>query len=589
MKYNRTHLLYLLIVFSLLTGCRDLTDQEIYKRPGWLPGKLYTTVTVQGNLAMFAECLRLAGLDKILDVSGSWSVFAPTDEAMKKFLAEKGYSKISDIPPGELEKIAEFHVIQNPWSLEQLKILGAYGWRTGNDLKSTSYAYKRETMLKNPMEKYWIKRSNKKEMVVMDSTISEAYKMVFVQSRKYVPIFYDEYFTVNNIPTADYTYYFNRVFEKGNVYYAGAKILKSDILAENGFVHVIDKVVEPMLNAKEMLLKERPGESYKLFLELVYWYYPSFEPNISATYSQSAVRTGGYIDTIWDLNFSSLAFNLQDERIIDINQTLVRHNGLFAPTDEPFRKFIDGLLTSKSGYPHWYDYKALPADVAAMIVTPHLKSTPFYPSSNIFQDVFRKDGRFRQNEQSIIRKEFGSNCTFIGLNSYTPDRAFTSVTGPVFCRPSYSIFRRALQFTGALNTIANHKGPLYFFPIPDYSLQADSSLLLNWINQDRNLYNFMVYNRSNYQMENINSSTLNNWLLNQVGTSVSRQGDIEIIRTLRGNNLTWDHSKNTIRGTYPSTVGYKGKETAICYPVQLEEPVENGKTLTVSYWFNFTN
>ena len=151
MRKHKPNILLLVILFSLLVGCEKWTEKDIYKRPEWLPGKLYTTVSVQGNLSMFAECLQLAGLDKILDVSGSWSVFAPTDEAMKQYLSEKQYASISDIPLDELERITEFHVIQNPWSLEQLQILGAYGWRIGDNDNSNSYAYKRETMLRNPV------------------------------------------------------------------------------------------------------------------------------------------------------------------------------------------------------------------------------------------------------------------------------------------------------------------------------------------------------------------------------------------------------------------------------------------------------
>ena len=258
---------------------------------------------------MFTECLRLAGLDKILDVSGSWTVFAPTDDAMKQFLAENQYAGISDIPPEELERITEFHVIQNPWSLEQLKSLGVNGWKTGDDDKSNPFAYKRETMLKNPVEKYWIKRDRQKEMIVIDSTISDGYKRVFVQSRKYVPIFYDDYLKLNGLTSEDYRFYFNRVYEPGNVYYAGAKILKSDILAENGFVHIIDKVVSPMLNARELLEREMPGETYKLFTEMVYWYYPDFEFNKEATFNQPEVRLGGVADTLWDLNYAGLALD----------------------------------------------------------------------------------------------------------------------------------------------------------------------------------------------------------------------------------------------------------------------------------------
>lgn len=590
MRDFKTCLLLLGILFSLFVGCDELPEHEKFKRPDWLPGKLFTTVSVQENLTLFTECLRLTGLDTILDVSGSWSVFAPTDEAMKQYLSENRYASISDIPLDELKKITKFHIIQFPWSLEQLKSLGVNGWKAVDDGNSNPYAYKRETILKNPEEKYWIKRGKKKEMIVIDSTISGSYKMVFVQSRKYVPIFYDAYLTKNGITPEDYKFYFNRVYEPGNVYYAGARILKADIFAENGFVHSIDRVVKPMLNAKEILDKEMVGETYKLFLEMVYWYYPDFSPNITATFNQPEVRLGALADTLWDLNYATLAFDLHKECSDIINQTLIRHNGLIAPTDETFRKFTDGTLTIKSGFPHWPDYKSLPNDVVDLIVAQNFMSSPIYPSKSQYQKIFKLASRFHQNEADIIRKDFGSNCTFIGLDSYIPDRVFTSVTGPVFCRPAFSIFRRAMAYSGVLDAIANHKGKLYFFPIPDNALMADSSLILNWIDVEKNSYNFMTYNRMKRQMEGIGSNTLKNWILNQVGTSTNNASTgKEIIRTLGGRNITWDHSNNTIQGTFPGTFGYKGSIVVTSTPIPLDEPADNGKSLSVKNWFNFGN
>ncbi|HAH24270.1 MAG TPA: hypothetical protein DCL77_11050 [Prolixibacteraceae bacterium] len=589
MRKYQTILLLPAIFFILLAGCEKWSGQDKYKRPDWLPGKLYTAVSIQKNLSLFAECLRLTGLDTIIGVSGSWTVFAPTDEAMRQYLSENKYSRISDIPKEELEKITKFHIIQDPWTLDQLKILGSEGWRTVDDAKSNSYAYKRETILRNPDEKYWIKREKKKEMIVRDSAIADRYKMVFTSSRKFVPIFYDKYFAVNGITPEDYNFYFKRAYEPGNVYYAGAKIIQANIFAENGFVHIIDRVVNPMLNAKEQLEKEIPGESYQLFLDMVYWYYPHFEFNMAATNSQPGVRIGAMVDTLWDLDYAALAFSPQKERFYNINQTLVRHNGLIAPTDETFRKFIDGILTFKSGFPHWNDYKSLPADVVDIIVGQNFMSFPIYPSTSQYQKIFKGANRYHQNEEDIIRKDFGSNCTFIGLGTYIPDRVFTSVTGPVFCRPAFSIFRQAMLYSGAYDAIANYKGKLYFFPITDYTLMADSSLFMSW-NKDMNRYDYKAYNRLMHKMEVLSSTTLSKWILNQVGTSTSIGGDNkEIIKTLGGNILTWDHSNNTIQGTLPSTFGYKGDQIVTGSPFPLDEPADNGKSLTVKCWFNFGN
>lgn len=585
---NKTILTLLLALLSILPGCEEWTEQEIYKRPKWLPGKLYTTVSLQDNLSMFSECLRIAGLDKILDVSGSWTVFAPTDEAMKQFLAENYYAGISNIPKTELERLAEFHVVQNPWSYEQLQTLGINGWRKGESNSANPLAFKRETMMKNPVEKYWIKRTKNKEVIVLDSINSDSHKRVYVQSRKYVPIFFDEYVKTNGITPEDFRFYFGRPYEYGNVYFAGAKIIKADIFAENGFVHIIDKVVSPLKNAKELLEEGRPGESYKLFMEMVYWYYPEFEANKAATFNQPEVRLGGLVDTLWDLHYARLPFAIHSERIQSFNQTLARHNGFFAPTDEAFRKFIDGILTVKSGYPHWPDHKSLPQDIVDIIISQNLRTVPLYPSSNQYKEIFRSTNRYYQKENDIIRKEFGSNCTFFGLNNYIPDKVFTSVTGPVFCRPNYSIFRRALLYSGAIDVIANHPGELHFFPIPDYSLMEDSSLVINWINRDTETFNFIVLNKQTKMVESVSRNTVRSWILNQVGTPTTGiVNGVQTIRTLGGRNLTWNHNTNTIRGTLPSTAGYRSDIIRINTPGPMDEPADNGKTWGVLNWFNF--
>lgn len=590
MKKFQAILLSVVLLSLLFTGCDKYSDHDKYKRPDWLPGKLYTAVLVEKDLSLFAECIHLTGFDTIINVSGSWTVFAPTDEAMRQYLQENNYARVSDIPKEKLEKIVKFHIIQNQWSLLQLKTLGKDGWRPKETTNVNSYAYKFETIFRNPDEKYWIKKAKKKEMIVRDSTLASQYKRAYTSSRKYVPIFYDKYFSVNGLTPEDYNFYFKRAYEPGNVYYAGAKIIRWDIFAENGFVHVIDRVVEPMLNAQEQLEREVPGESYQLFLDMVYWYYPHFDLNMVATNRQPGVKEGAVVDTLWDLNYAALAFNPQKEQFDIVNQTLVRHNGLIAPIDAPFQKFIDEILTYKSGFPHWNDYKSLPQDVVDIIVGQNFKSSPVYPSRSQYKKIFKGTSRFHQNEEDIIRKDFGSNSTFIGLSSYIPDRVFTSVTAPVFCRPAFSTFRQAMVYSGTYDVIASHKGPLYLFPITDYSLMADSSLELNWIDKDKNLYAFAAYNRNMHKWESINSKTLGSWILNQVGTSVSGAGTSkETIKTLGGNYLTWDHTNNTIQGTSPSTFGYKGSVIVTNSPFPLNEPTDNGKSYTVKNWFNFGN
>ncbi|MGW8313964.1 MAG: fasciclin domain-containing protein [Bacteroidales bacterium] len=591
MKTRSILQMILITLLTLSTGCEEYSTNEKYRRPDWLPGKLYTAVESQDNLSLFAACLQLTGLDTIINVSGSFTVFAPTNEAMENYLAENQFASVSDIPMHTLEEITEYHIIQNPWTMEQLQTLSAFGWRTGDSNNSNTYAYKRQTIFKNPVEKYWISKNNDREMIVFDSIEADGYKKVFVSSRKYVPIFYDTYMDFNGLTSEDFRYYFDRGYEPGNVYYAGAKILQSDIFAENGFVHIIDRVVDPMLNAHELLEREMPGESYRLFLEMIYSYYPVFEPNMAATNNQPEVRYGGVVDTLYDLNYSRLAFDLQQESTgpegSNYNMTMVRHNGLFVPTDDAFSEFIDGILTVKSGFPHWTDIQSLPRDVSDIIVRPHLASVPIYPSTPQYQQIFREGGAAGQNEGDIIRKEFGSNCTFIGLDGYQPDPVFTSVTGPVFLRSYYSLFRLALLYCDIEYDLATYDGELCFFPIPDFALVSDSSLMLNWTDYEQYRYNFMEFNRSTESITPLSSRTLSSRILNQVGTSLpDGSANKEFIRTMGGQYIIWDHASNTVRGPRPSTIGYNGDVVKTCTPALLNEPSENGEAWSVRYWFN---
>lgn len=575
-------------------GCTDYNDHDKYKRPDWLAGKLYTVVSEQEDLTKFAECLRIIGLDTIINVSGCYTIFAPTDEAMDQFLAENQYTSVSDIPKDELEKITEFHIIQNPWTLRQLQELNINGWVDPSDPWSNANAYKRQTLLKNPNEKYWIRNRNNRDIIVMDSLAASDYRTVFVGSRKYVPIFYDEFFNIYNLSPEDYSFYFDRQYEPGNVYYAGARVIRPDIIAENGFVHVVDKVVKPMLNAKELLERKLPGETYKIFLELVYQYYPFFEPNISATYNQPVFRYGGAYDTLFDLSYPDLAFNLHEELTGDINTdikyTFVSHNGMYIPTDDAFQVFLDEILTAKSGYPHWVNLKSVPEDVIHIIVDHHFFNYPLY-STTIINGL--EDGESNVvyfNEEDIIRREFGSNCTFLGMKKYSASRLFTSVTGPVFLRKAFSIFRYAMEYSGAANRVAREGVEYSFFPLPDGDLENELSLLMEWIDVENNQFNFYAVSQFSGFRVNFYSWDIYNKILNQVGTSLPNgSAGKEFIRTLGGNYIIWNNADNTVSGSKPTTFGYEGDVIIDCHPVLLMEPADNGKAWSVNSWFNFVN
>ena len=574
----------------ILGGCAEYNQNEKYKRPDWLAGKLYTVIAEQDDLSEFAECLRIVGLDTIINVSGCFTIFAPNDEAMEQFLAENHYTRVSDIPVDELERMVECHIIQNPWTYRQLHELNIDGWVNPKDPSSQPNAYKRQTILRNPNEKYWIRNTGDRDVILMDSTVASSYRMVYVRSRKYAPLFYDEFFNIYGLSDEDFSFYYGRQYVSGSIYYANARIVRPDIIAENGFVHVIDRVVKPFLNGKEMLERELPGESYKSFLELIYQNYPVFKPNMSATFSQPVFRYGGEYDTLFDLSYPDLAFNLHEELTGGINTeikyTFASQNGMYVPTDNAFQVFVDEILTDRSGFPHWPGLRYVPDDVVHFIVDHHFFNYPLYESAIRYGLDDGEGNRIYLSEDDIVRKEFGSNCTFLGTSTYTPSRVFTSVTGPVFLRPAFSTFRYAMEYCGAANRLSGEGVEYSFFPIADGDLGREESLIIEWL--DNNPDRFYAISQFSGFKVYFGGWDIYNMILNQVGTSLPNgSAEKEYIPTLGWNYLIWDNVNNTVSGSAPTTFGYEGDVVIDCHPVLLGEPADNGKVWSVSSWFDF--
>ena len=147
--------------FVIFISCRDdFYQNEKYKRPDWLAGKLYTQIKEQSALSTFARCLELSGYDTIINTSGSYTVFAPDNEAFDLYFQNSpNYNSVEEIPSDELSRIVKYHIVQNPWSKEQLKSLDIYGWIDTLDINNDEpRGYKRETLLREKDQKFGMMR-----------------------------------------------------------------------------------------------------------------------------------------------------------------------------------------------------------------------------------------------------------------------------------------------------------------------------------------------------------------------------------------------------------------------------------------------
>ncbi len=588
-------LLWPLFMLFVLFGCQD--NFEHYKRPDWLAGKVYTQILDKPELSTFAHCVELTGYDKILDVSGSYTVFAPSNDAFNQYFSGNSkYNSVDDIPLPELERMVKYMIVQNPWSKIQLRTLDIYGWIDSLDINNDKpKGFKRETLLLDKNQKYGISHTGmgrNSRVIIVDTLASSWTRTVIPDSRKFAPVFYKEYFDIYELTSSDYEFYFNRPFEGGdNIYYAGAKIISDEIPAENGFVYIIDRVVEPLGNA-EQIVAETGGEyDYTEFFDLLNLF-PEFRYNEGKTQDQPGADQGLQVDSLFDLSFPDLTFDFTSERTspptgtygLPGNVTIRYHHGLMAPTNQAFNKFVEDYIKIPSG---WGTFQGTPENIKRIVANTYMSINTIYPTDfskgfyNGELDVLTLD------ESNIVQKEFGSNCTFIGLSEAVIPRAFKSVLGPVYLQRGYNKVMNAVELAGLKPALKRPNEQYSFFVEADANTSKDSSLLYD---PTRGSFSaFQISMGGAFTQYGLNVNEVRTLLLNHVATGqpdgFARK---EYIQNLAGNIIIFNNETGEVSGTGTTTIGFRGSTSAPNFPKVISNNSDNGTTYDIQNWFTFS-
>ncbi|HUP11891.1 MAG TPA: fasciclin domain-containing protein [Niastella sp.] len=103
-----------LLIAVMLVGCKKGYD-KYWSDENPKTGFIYDKVKNDANFTTFAEGLARAGLVHYVNVSGLYTVFAPTNEAFEKYFQRMGYSSINDVPVNTLFAILSYHIANNMW------------------------------------------------------------------------------------------------------------------------------------------------------------------------------------------------------------------------------------------------------------------------------------------------------------------------------------------------------------------------------------------------------------------------------------------------------------------------------------------
>ncbi|MDN3669516.1 fasciclin domain-containing protein [Echinicola jeungdonensis] len=425
---------------SFLVGCKEEFD-EYYARPENLEGPIYQVLSDssrhKGNFDHYLALVEKAGYKETLSRAGYWTAFAPTDEAFEQYFQENNLSGVEDIDEDKAYEIVTYSLVYNGYSHTDL---GYYQNGPGRD--TLSAAFRRKTAYYRGVYKENV-GGEEIDVVAANRNGFDSYNLED-NNNKYIPYFMQHYLDINDLTSEDIEYFYNRPYTGAQV--AEANIVTSNIAAENGYVHSIDKVIEPMPNIADYI-DDNP--QYSLFKSILEMEFRDLQTNTAISYNSSAYpelteRYGPVYDLSGPVHVKAYTgnytFSPNNENFIGGNLAQSDSWSMFVPENDALQQFLDDVLLVYYG-----SIENVPDQIIYDFVNMHMWQAALWPSQfQLVTNNLNEEARFDPNA-NITDKKILSNGIFYGTNKVQEGNFFFTVYSRPYLDPQYSIMRELLN------------------------------------------------------------------------------------------------------------------------------------------------
>lgn len=430
------HLTVVLSAFLVLVGCTNERD-IYYERPNWLEPPIYDVLQAEGRFSHYLQCVDRSNYESTLKKSGLYTVFAPNDEAFARFLTSKSKGSVADLSDEEVNRIVSYSIVYNYYPYDRLTDVLSGGWDTLKSIKkkTTYYDVIRRDLYQG--DSVWV--------------YDNATFTVGDNNYKYVPLYLSKVFERSRSAAqaaADYSIFYPTPYTGKNV--QSASVVLQDMQAENGVIHEIDDVLEPLPSIEKML--DHPD--FTAFKALINKTGSTGQP-FFVNYQYNKLLTDYYaeampdknIDRVYNKSYIGLPFNLNSERY-SASAALAELGGfsLFAPNNVAVQKFYDEKL--KEYYPNGIETVSM--EVLSYFINAQMSEEMVWPgdykSSMNSQGEFlnakgAKGDPFNIANYSLVKA--ASNGLFYGSNDYVKSRYFETVFTEILLNQDYSLLNTA--------------------------------------------------------------------------------------------------------------------------------------------------
>ncbi len=435
--YKLIFLLGLFTAFCL--SCRKEAFDNYYSRPDYLESPIYTRLEEEGRFSQFRRLIEKAGYMETLNQAGYWTLFAPNDDAVNKFLKEHSYANVDQVPDPIAEQIVRYALVYNAFQTNHISdYQSSLGWEEGMGFRRrTAYydGFRKEKVKINGTERELIVGASNRNNVTVN--FGTPYYVDGDNNNKYVTYFHEKYRQFNSLPTEDYQFFYPSL-GASNFFFMGGTVAKADIIAENGVIHEVDVVTLPRPSL-DQYLKEH--DEYSFFRDsILNQFFVTYE--YSATASKTYEYRTGQVEEVYIKVYDPLlAFSPNNENFLKEADNDGQQDGysMFIPTNDVVEPWIRNVFLE-----HYKTLNRVPKNVMADLVNTMLWQSAVWPSQfDTKTNPHEEPARFTKTD--IVDKQIVSNGFFYGTNKIQESDLFNTVYKHVILDPEYSLMLMLLE------------------------------------------------------------------------------------------------------------------------------------------------
>lgn len=458
MYRNTIKLILFLVTAITMVQCRKKALDDYYGRPDTLEPGIYQVLEGRGNFKHFLAAVDKAGYKSTLSGAGYWTVFAPHDSAFQVYFSANNISGIGALDVEACRKIVTYALVYNAFKQERISDYQSNtGW-------IENVAFKRRTA--NYTGVYDTRDTSGNDIKAIASNRNNNGAQYYVpadNNNKHIPIFETNYMAGKSLTAADYNYFYPASTYSGfNV--AEAQVVEKDIPAENGIIHIVNRVITVLPSIDEYISS---NSNYSEFKKLFDRFLVQYVLNANAT--QNYFLINGVAKNVYTKVFNaSLAFSPNNENFLKLQDNDGQSDTytMFVPNNATLRSYIDTVLLK-----HYPTLESLPINVIYDFVNAHMWRTVVWPSK--FATTFNSVGEEARFDAAtnVTDKKFLSNGVFYGTNKVQEANVFSSVYGKAYLNPNYSMMTSLLNLDLKFQ-ISNIRQKYTLFLISNAALNA---------------------------------------------------------------------------------------------------------------------